>query len=358
MPGSPAAAPAGGAALRVIFLHHHQTWATLISMKRKRLLRRATLRWVLLIVTTAFTVPGMASTPVEEEDLPGFNDDLQLVDNALKTNSTGALPQSRRSCLKQRNFAVELNRMGMEERARRTLQYCFDSLNISRETVARVTGPSQEELQARANREFEKALSLTPDVDNGRAVYSECAACHEPEGWGLTTGSVPQIAGQHRKVLIKQLADFRAGNRDSVLMVPYATVEAIGGAQAVADVAEYISTLEISVDNGKGPGTDLKLGERLYAEHCAGCHGGNGEGSNDGLVPRIQAQHYNYLERQFTWIRDGKRRNAGEKMAIAERLSERQIQAVLDYVSWLMPPEELRAPPGWKNPDFASRPAE
>lgn len=311
------------------------------------------MRWMLFVVVTVFTASGMASAPVDvEEERASFSEDLELVDNALRTNPGGALRQSLESCLKQRIYAVELNKMGMVERARRTLQYCFDSLNISRETVVKVTGPTQEELQAGADQEFEKALTLTPDVDNGRVIYSDCAACHEQEGWGLATGIVPQIAGQHRKVIIRQLADFRAGNRDSVLMVPYATVEAIGGAQAVTDVAEYISTLEISVENGKGPGTDLELGGKLYAEHCAECHGSNGEGSDDNLVPRIQAQHYDYLVRQFNWIRDGKRRNVGLKMAFTKDFSERELEAVLDYTSRLMPPEMLRAPPGWKNPDF------
>jgi len=216
-----------------------------------------------------------------------------------------------------------------------------------------VSAPSQEELQAAANLEYEKALTLEPDVANGLAIYRECAACHEPEGWGRTTGSVPQIAGQHRKVVIKQLADYRAANRDSVLMAPYASVEYIGGTQAVADVAEYISTLEINVENGKGPGTDLELGESLYREHCMECHGENGEGSNDDLAPRIQAQHYKYLMRQFQWIRDDKRRNASDKMAfLSQQLSDSEISAVLDYSSRLLPAEELRAPANWKNPDF------
>jgi hypothetical protein len=35
---------------------------------------------------------------------------------------------------------------------------------------------------------------------------------------------------------------------------------------------------------------------------------------------------------------------------------DRQTRAVLDYVSRLEPPEEFRAPPGWRNPDFAQTP--
>lgn len=283
-----------------------------------------------------------------------FNDDLRRVDEALKTNPSGVLKQSLQSCLKQRNYAVQLINMGMPERANRALQYCFDSLRIPRDgPVTKVTAPTTDELRAKANREYEQALTLTPSVANGLAVYRECAACHEPEGWGLSSGSVPQIAGQHRNVVIRQLADFRAGHRDSAIMAPYAAAEVIGGAQAVADVAAYVSTLEISVANGKGPGSDLELGESLYQEHCARCHGKSGEGSNDDLSPRIQAQHYKYLLRQFQWIRDGKRRNANAEMqAQIQGFDEREIQAVLDYASRLMPPEELRAPADWKNPDF------
>ncbi len=299
---------------------------------------------VAIAIMAVTPLPAVANT---------FQDDLDQVDYALKHNPTHALQQSLESCLAQRNHAVVLQKMGQQERARRALNYCFDSLQVQRQEVIKVSAPTQEELQAKANLEYEKALTLTPDVANGLAIYRECAACHEPEGWGRSTGSIPQIAGQHRKVVIKQLADFRAGNRDSVLMVPYATVETIGGTQALADVAEYISTLEISVDNGKGPGTDLALGERLYKEHCLECHGENGEGSNDGLAPRIQAQHYKYMLRQFQWLRDGKRRNATAEMTtLAQQLEDNEIAAVLDYSSRLQPEEALRAPPDWKNPDF------
>ena len=77
------------------------------------------------------------------------------------------------------------------------------------------------------------------------------------------------------------------------------------------------------------------------------------EGNDDAYVPRIQAQHYKYLVRQFEWIRDGKRRNANlEMVEQIQSFEQRAIHATLDYVSRLKPPLELQAPPGWKNPDF------
>ena len=283
-----------------------------------------------------------------------FNEDLERIDDALKNNPSQVLRQSLESCLQQRNSAVQLYRMGMHVQAQRSLKYCFNSLRIpATGTLKKVAVVTQEQLTAKANLEYDKALALTPDVDNGLEIYRECAACHKPEGWGTVTGSVPQIAGQHSSVIIKQLADFRAGNRDSALMTPYASVEVIGGPQAVADVAAYVSTLEISVANGQGPGDDLVFGESVYQENCADCHGNAGEGNNKAHVPRLQAQHYKYMLRQFKAIRDGKRHNANEEMvAQIHDFDDREMQAVLDYSSRLLPIEELRAPADWKNPDF------
>jgi cytochrome c553 len=314
------------------------------------------MRWRGRLATAAALVALLAAAPVALA--ADFDAELARVDQALRTNPSKVSAHALESCRHRRNFAVKLYDMGQTARAERSLRSCFDLLGIRETTpkpgaTAKKAAPSMEEIQARAAREVERALALTPNLENGLAVYRTCAMCHLPEGWGLHNGSVPQLSGQHRNVVIKQLADIRAGNRDNLLMVPYSSVESIGGAQAVADVAGYIDTLEISVDNGKGPGDDLELGERLYRENCARCHGEQGEGNNDTFVPRIQSQHYNYLVRQFEWIRDGKRRNANPEMvAQIQGFEPRETHAVLDYVSRLEPPKELQAPPGWHNPDF------
>jgi cytochrome c553 len=294
-----------------------------------------------------------------------FEEDLSRVDRALAENPSHVPPKVLQTCGYRRNDAVRLHQAGFPERARRRLEACMQDLKIAEaapEPVVRQAEeqdqapPSMEEIQARAAREIERALTLEPDLARGLEIYRTCAECHLPEGWGLPNALVPipQLAGQHRTVVIKQLADIRAGNRESVVMSPYATVELIGGAQAIADVAGYIDSLEMSVDTGKGPGEDLELGAELYRDNCVRCHGPTGEGDRDAYVPRIQAQHYPYLVRQFDSIQHGKRRNANPEMVTQIRdLSPRQIQAVLDHVSRLEPPEELRAPQGWRNPDFA-----
>jgi cytochrome c553 len=145
----------------------------------------------------------------------GFVDHLARVDRALKRPSNVS-QQARESCLKRRNFAVRLYSMGEVERAERGLEYCSQMLQIPEKAptpIAQEAPVPIAEIQARAAREIERALPLKPNVANGLKIYRTCALCHTPEGWGLQSGLVPQIAGQHRKVIIKQLADIRAGNR-------------------------------------------------------------------------------------------------------------------------------------------------
>ncbi|MCB1758690.1 MAG: c-type cytochrome [Gammaproteobacteria bacterium] len=204
-----------------------------------------------------------------------------------------------------------------------------------------------------AEREAERALGLKPDPAKGRELYRICIVCHSPEGWGSENGYYPQIAGQLYGVIIKQLADIRAGNRDNPTMFPFSMPGTLGGAQEMADVAAYIAALPMSPHNGRGPGHDLVLGERIYRDECAECHGEWGEGSAGDRIPLLRGQHYYYLKRQFRWIRNGKRRNADEKMVKqAQHFSGREISAVMDYISRIEPEPGRVVGPDWTNPDF------
>jgi len=204
-----------------------------------------------------------------------------------------------------------------------------------------------------AKAEYDQVMRLTPSLENGRRIYRTCAVCHRPEGWGTEDGTYPQIAGQHRSVLIKQLADIRAGNRDAPEMAIFARKNVVGGYQGIADVIGYVATLPMNPQADPGPGDNLALGQQVFEKNCARCHGDKGEGDDTDLFPSLYGQHYAYLLRELRWIKEGKRRNVYRGMVRrVQRLSDAELAAAADYASRLKPPPEKVAPVGWRNTDI------
>jgi len=179
-----------------------------------------------------------------------------------------------------------------------------------------------------------EAVRLEPDLERGRELYTVCAECHGPGGGGLPDGTIPQLAGQHRSVLIKQIVDIRSGLRSNPTMYPY--VAQLEGLQELADLAAWIETLPPPNDNGIGPGGGLERGRELYERSCARCHGERGEGSAAAVYPRLQGQHYRYLVRQMIDVADGRRGNANAEMVAAlADFSAADVALVADYISRL-----------------------
>jgi cytochrome c553 len=189
--------------------------------------------------------------------------------------------------------------------------------------------------------EKELALTLTGNIENGEEAFEICSGCHLPSGAGRPDGTFPQLAGQHPVVIIKQIADIRAGRRDNVIMYPFAV--SLTDQQELADVSAYIQTLPIPTDNGKGPGTDLEEGKMLFDRDCVECHGAYGEGDAEKFYPVLAGQHYKYLLRQIVEIAEKKRRNANPDMVkIVENYTHEQQVAVVDYMSRLEWPERQK----------------
>ncbi len=197
-----------------------------------------------------------------------------------------------------------------------------------------------------------EALKLKGDPKNGQETYEVCGACHLPSGAGRPDGTFPQLAGQHATVLIKQMADIREGLRDNPTMYPFAK-EAMHNPQEVADTSAYIQTLCIPTDHGKYEGKDydaqVAKGKELYEKQCKECHGVNGEGNAEKFYPVIAGQHYKYLLRQMTEIRDGHRRNANPDMVkVIKPYTNEQLVAISAYQSHLSMPGRMCADKGAK----------
>jgi cytochrome c553 len=185
-------------------------------------------------------------------------------------------------------------------------------------------------------------LQFKPDVVNGERVYAVCESCHLPDGWGNSDGVYPQLAGQHAKVLMKQLLDIREGRRDNPSMYPFVQERTIGGYQNLADVVAYISTLPMSPFHGKGKwgkaSEEYQQGAQLFKDKCLVCHGDEAQGNSDAIIPRLQGQHYAYLVQQARLIVNDQRKADPGMVAIINSLNFDQIDWVMNYISRIRVP--------------------
>jgi cytochrome c553 len=199
--------------------------------------------------------------------------------------------------------------------------------------------PSAAEPQSAATRAEEDlgaVLQATPNPQQGRKLFQICADCHGPHGGGDASGWPPEIAGQHRRVIAKELTDFRAGLRWYDPMQRIARRHVLHTTQDIADVAAYVGSLPPSTDAALGAGQWLERGGHLYARRCQWCHGGQGEGSDERFVPRVAGQQYEYLLRQLRDVVEGRRPNMrAQHLRLLESADMEDLVGLAGYMSRL-----------------------
>ena len=173
----------------------------------------------------------------------------------------------------------------------------------------------------------------------GQAKAATCSACHGMDGNSLSP-EWPNLAGQHESYIVKQLGDFKGGQRQNVLMSPMAMILSD---QDMADLAAYFSSQ--TPRGGEADPAKLKLGQRVYRSGnvnghvmaCAGCHGPAGRGNAPAAYPAIQGQHATYVAAQLRAYKAGTRTTDPNQMMrnITAQLSEEEIDAVASYVQGL-----------------------
>lgn len=169
-----------------------------------------------------------------------------------------------------------------------------------------------------------------------KIVQDKCQHCHGMEGEASNI-VYPRLAGQHNNYMIKQLKDFRSGERKGTMND---MAKDLSDSQIVA-LAGYFSskpTLNHRVRN-----KDLaQVGSYIFhhgnefsgVPACASCHGDNGEGSDQ--LPRLAGQHKRYVADQLNEFHNRQRSNDNAIMhSVASKLTELEIAAVANYVSGL-----------------------
>ena len=208
-------------------------------------------------------------------------------------------------------------------------------IRFSRIALSLILLPCGIEAASPARSEYQAALRATPDPDHGAELFARCASCHGAEGEGLADGSTPSIAGQHFRVIVKQLVDFRYGKRWDFRMEQRANNH-LGAFQDIADVASHLSQLPRKSRSNDGGNVDLSQGASLYGERCASCHGARGEGDDDEAVPLLAGQHSAYLLRQMYDSVDRRRPTLADlNEKPIKSLDFEQLRAIAEHLSRL-----------------------
>ncbi len=177
------------------------------------------------------------------------------------------------------------------------------------------------------------------DAAAGKTKAAACAACHGADG-NSANPEWPKLAGQHAPYLVKQLANFKAGDRNNAMMAPMA---APLSEQDMADIAAFFTSQTQA--EGKADPALVAAGEKLFrggnattgVAACMGCHGPNGMGNPLANFPRLSGQHAAYTVNQLKTFRSGERANDAGKMMqnIAARMTDAEMQAVASYIEGL-----------------------
>jgi cytochrome c553 len=181
-----------------------------------------------------------------------------------------------------------------------------------------------------------KGEALYANGDAGRNIPA-CASCHGAGG-NSTIAQNPRLSAQHDAYIVKELRDFKTADRSNPIMSPIA--KALSD-EEINNIAAYLNAQAPKPGAAKSADT-LALGKQIYrggiAEKnvpaCAACHGPNGAGI-PAQYPRLAGQHQDYTVAELTNFRSGGRRNSKPMDEIADRLSDKEIKAVADYIAGL-----------------------
>ncbi len=182
----------------------------------------------------------------------------------------------------------------------------------------------------------------------GKDKAALCAGCHGDDGNSLTS-DFPRLAGQYENYIVKQVRDFQSGRRaNNDTMTGMAAM--VASVEDAHDIGAYFSSQKMAKKPLTGIEKALAVkGKKLFTEGnpmkgvyaCINCHGARGKGksANISTFPRIGGQHRDYIIKNLTDFRDGRRKNDPASMMadIARKLSNDEIKALATYLSAQLP---------------------
>ncbi|SMM98088.1 Cytochrome c4 [uncultured Candidatus Thioglobus sp.] len=189
------------------------------------------------------------------------------------------------------------------------------------------------------------------DVAKGKIKSVTCIGCHGVDGNAIVP-TFPKLAGQNEGYLLKQLKDFKSGERVDAIML--GVVAALTEAD-MENLSAYYAVQTLT-KNAVNPAVNLELGKRIYrggkkstnVTACIACHGPRGRGIPSAGFPALSSQHATYVAKQLRAFRQQSinvqtgsvspsRTNDYEGMMInfTKSLTNEEIDAVSAYISGL-----------------------
>jgi cytochrome c553 len=167
-------------------------------------------------------------------------------------------------------------------------------------------------------------------ADDIEAKAQVCSACHGQNGLPLDPKTMPIIWGQQQSYLVKQLHDYRSGDRDSTIMSPIAKGLEQGDLRKIAAYfaaktwpAQNASATSIS--SGKGVTSPKGIAQ------CQACHQTNFEGGPP--APRLAGLSYEYLVAEMHRFAGDERTNNGDMPKFMQPLTVKEREAMARYIA-------------------------
>jgi cytochrome c553 len=174
------------------------------------------------------------------------------------------------------------------------------------------------------------APSSKAAVGRGATLALNCTMCHGAQG--MSASDAPNLAGQYPEVVIKQLADYKAGKRASPIMQALAQKLS---ERDIADLAAYYAYLPKARTAPTTYDESLPALVRVGAPlrnlaPCISCHGGVDQKLG---APWIEGMPKAYLVAQIKAFRDGGRGNDSEAQMrnVARAMTDAEIDEVATF---------------------------
>jgi cytochrome c553 len=163
-------------------------------------------------------------------------------------------------------------------------------------------------------------------ADDIEAKAQMCAACHGENGVPTDPKTIPTIWGQQESYIVKELHDYRSGDRDNPIMSPIAKSLAQDDLRKIA--AYFAAKTWAAPHAAAAPAAPPK-----GIAQCQPCHQPKFEGGPP--APRLAGLSYEYLSTEMRNFADGKRTNNLDMPGFMRRLTESERNSMARYLSAL-----------------------